>query len=359
MGLFSRIPLTDGNFFNFNIDTTVNTYGALANAALTHIGAKSDPALLGPTLPNTSGVLGPGFVRGTGANDVITITKLTATTARVTVQPFRNGAFFGILDLPGTPATTISYTVDMAGGLLVDTSIGNDRVILDASLGKNVTIRGARGTEEIVINGKAASGVAQSAVYTPAGTVAYGPDGLSSVGGYPGNWTSYVPGKKVDDTEVTSADNKGAEMQRSIDGGKLTEDWVNGAKWLKARADCTGKIGAVGFCYGGGVCNTLAVRLGADLAGAAPYYGAQPSAEDAAKIKGELCLHYAENDARITGNWPNYKTALDANKVKYEVYTYAGAQHGFHNDSTARYDKAAADLSWQRTLAFFNRTLKT
>jgi len=192
-----------------------------------------------------------------------------------------------------------------------------------------------------------------------AGFMAYGPDGLSSAGGYPGNWTSYVPGKKVDDSEVTSADNKGAEMQRAIDGRKLTEDWVNGAKWLKARADCTGKIGAVGFCYGGGICNTLAVRLGADLAGAAPYYGAQPSAEDTAKIKGELCLHYAENDARITGNWPNYKTALDANKVKYEVYTYAGAQHGFHNDSTARYDKAAADLSWQRTLAFFNRTLKT
>jgi carboxymethylenebutenolidase len=192
-----------------------------------------------------------------------------------------------------------------------------------------------------------------------AGFMAYGPDGLSSLGGYPGNWTSYVPGKKVDDSEVTSADNKGAEMQRSIDGKKLTEDWVNGAKWLKARADCTGKIGAVGFCYGGGVCNTLAVRLGADLAGAAPYYGAQPSAEDAAKIKGELCLHYAENDARITGNWPNYKAALDANKVKYEVYTYAGAQHGFHNDSTARYDKAAADLSWQRTLAFFHRTLKS
>jgi carboxymethylenebutenolidase len=195
--------------------------------------------------------------------------------------------------------------------------------------------------------------------FAAAGFMAYGPDGLSSLGGYPGNWTSYVPGKKVDDTEVTSADNKGAEMQRSIDGRKLTEDWVNGAKWLKARADCTGKIGAVGFCYGGGVSNTLAVRLGADLAGAAPYYGAQPSAEDAAKIKGELCLHYAENDARITGNWPNYKAALDANKVKYEAYTYPGAQHGFHNDSTARYDKAAADLSWQRTLAFFNRTLKS
>jgi carboxymethylenebutenolidase len=192
-----------------------------------------------------------------------------------------------------------------------------------------------------------------------AGFMAFGPDGLSSLGGYPGNWTSYTPGKKVDDSEVTTADNKGAEMQRSIDGRKLAEDWVNGAKWLKARSDCTGKIGAVGFCYGGGVCNNLAVRLGADLAAAAPYYGSQASAEDAAKIKAELCLHYAENDARITGNWPNYTTALDANKVKYEVYVYAGAQHGFHNDSTARYDKASADLSWQRTLAFFNRTLKS
>jgi carboxymethylenebutenolidase len=192
-----------------------------------------------------------------------------------------------------------------------------------------------------------------------AGFMAFGPDALSSLGGYPKNWASYVPGKTVDAQEVSTADADATKMQSSLDGKKLQEDWEAGARWLKGRADCTGRIGVVGFCYGGGICNTLAVRMGADLAGAAPYYGAQPSAEDAAKIKAQLCLHYASEDARITGNWPNYQKALDAAKVKYEEYVYQGAQHGFHNDSTPRYDKAAADLSWQRTIAFFNKVVKS
>src|SRR5215471_12967002 len=192
-----------------------------------------------------------------------------------------------------------------------------------------------------------------------AGFMAFGPDALSSLGGYPSNWPSYVPGKTVDAQEVSTADQKATQMQGSLDGKKLIEDWETGARWLKGRPDCTGKIGVVGFCYGGGICNTLAVRMGADLAASAPYYGAQPSAEDAAKIKAHLCLHYASEDARITGNWPNYQKALDAAKVSYEFYIYQGAQHGFHNDSTPRYDKASADLSWQRTLAFFNKTVKS
>jgi carboxymethylenebutenolidase len=192
-----------------------------------------------------------------------------------------------------------------------------------------------------------------------AGFMAFGPDALSSLGGYPSNWPSYVPGKPVDPQEVMTADQKATQMQGSLDGKKLAEDWYTGALWLKNRPDCSGKIGATGFCYGGGVTNTLAVRLGADLAAGAPYYGAQPTAEDAAKIKAELALHYGEMDARITGNWPNYKAALDANKVKYEAWVYEKAQHGFHNDSTTRYDKAAADLSWQRTIALFNRALKS
>ena len=141
--------------------------------------------------------------------------------------------------------------------------------------------------------------------------MAFGPDALTSLGGYPGNWGTYVPGKLTDAqaAEVTTDDNKGVMMQSSLDGKKLTEDWVNGAHWLKARADCTGKIGAVGFCYGGGVVNTLAVRLGSDLSAGVPYYGAQPNAEDSAKIKAPLCLQYAGLDTRITGNWANYKTA--------------------------------------------------
>jgi carboxymethylenebutenolidase len=192
-----------------------------------------------------------------------------------------------------------------------------------------------------------------------AGFMAFGPDALSSLGGYPSNWPSYVPGKQVDAQEVMTADQKATQMQGSLDGKKLTEDWVTGALWLKNRPDCTGRIGATGFCYGGGVTNTLAVRLGADLAAGAPYYGAQPTADDTAKIKAQLALHYAEMDARITGNWPNYKAALDANKVKYEAFVYPGAQHGFHNDSTSRYDKTAADTSWQRTIDLFNRALKS
>ena len=190
-----------------------------------------------------------------------------------------------------------------------------------------------------------------------AGFMAFGPDALSSVGGYPANWPSYAVGGKVDATEVGTADQKATQMQGALDGKKLTEDWVTGATWLKNRADCTGKIGVVGFCYGGGVCNTLAVRMGADLAAAAPYYGTQPSAEDTAKIKAQLLCHYAENDTRITGNWPNYKAALEANNVKVEGFVYPGTQHGFHNDSGARYDKAAADLSWQRTMDFFKKAL--
>lgn len=196
--------------------------------------------------------------------------------------------------------------------------------------------------------------------FAVAGFMAFGPDALTSLGGYPGNWGTYVPGKLTDAqaAEVTTDDNKGVMMQSSLDGKKLTEDWVNGARWLKARADCTGKIGAVGFCYGGGVVNTLAVRLGSDLSAGVPYYGAQPNAEDSAKIKAPLCLQYAGLDTRITGNWANYKTALDANNVKYEVYIYDNANHGFHNDTTARYDDAAAKLSWQRTIDFFTKNLK-
>ena len=130
------------------------------------------------------------------------------------------------------------------------------------------------------------------------------------------------------------------------------------ARWLKGRADCNGKIGAVGFCFGGGIVNMLAVRLGADLAAAAPFYGAQPSAADAAKIKAPLALHYAGLDTRINAGWPAFEEALKANKVTYNAYIYEGANHGFHNDTTPRYDEAAAKLAWQRTLDLFNKYLK-
>lgn len=170
--------------------------------------------------------------------------------------------------------------------------------------------------------------------------MAFAPDGLTSVGGYPGD------------------DEKGAQLFGKVDRAKMGEDFVASAKWLKARPDCTGKIGVVGFCFGGGIANNLAVQLGSDLAAAVPFYGAQPSAADAAKIKAPLLLQYASLDTRITGGWPAFEEALKANHVTYAAYVYEGANHGFHNDTTPRYDEAAAKLAWQRTLDFFNKYLR-
>jgi carboxymethylenebutenolidase len=170
--------------------------------------------------------------------------------------------------------------------------------------------------------------------------IAFAPDALTSVGGYPGD------------------EEKAAKIFGTVDRDKMTEDFVNSAMWLKARPDCTGKIGVVGFCFGGGIANVLAVRLGSDLSAAVPFYGGQPKAADAAKIKAPMLLHYASLDERITGGWPAFEEALKANHVKYEAYIYQGANHGFHNDTTPRYDEANAKLAWQRTLDFFNKNLR-
>jgi carboxymethylenebutenolidase len=138
----------------------------------------------------------------------------------------------------------------------------------------------------------------------------------------------------------------------------MIQDFLASAEWLKSRSDSTGKLGAVGFCFGGRMVNTLATRL-PDLSAAVPFYGTQPTAEDAAKIKSPLLLHYASLDTRITSGWPAYEQALKANHVTYTGYVYEGANHGFHNDTTPRYDEPAAKLAWQRTLDFFNKYLRS
>jgi len=171
------------------------------------------------------------------------------------------------------------------------------------------------------------------------GYMAFAPDGLTSVGGYPGD------------------EEKAAKLFGTVDQKKMFEDFLASYAWLKARPECSGKLGAVGFCFGGTTVNNLAVRL-PDLAAAVPFYGGQPPAAEAAKIKAPLLLHYAGLDTRIDAGWPAYEEALKANHITYTAYIYEGVNHGFHNDTTPRYDEAAAKLAWQRTLDFFNKYLK-
>ncbi|MGH7693818.1 MAG: dienelactone hydrolase family protein [Gemmatimonadaceae bacterium] len=170
--------------------------------------------------------------------------------------------------------------------------------------------------------------------------VAFAPDALFPLGGYPGN------------------EDKARELFPQLDQAKTREDFVAAAGFLKGRPECTGKIGAVGFCYGGGMVNHLATRLGGDLAAGVPFYGSSPNVEDVPKIKAPLMIQSAEVDERINASWPAFEEALKAAKVAYERFLYPGTQHGFHNDTTPRYDAAAAKLAWERTLAFFNKYVR-
>ena len=170
------------------------------------------------------------------------------------------------------------------------------------------------------------------------GYMAFAPDGLTSVGGYPGD------------------EEKAAALFAKVDSAKMFEDFVASADWLRTRPDCTGKIGAVGFCFGGSTVNKLAVTL-PYLAAAVAFYGGQPSAADTARIKAPLLLHYAGLDKRITDGWPAWEKTLKTDHATYTAYIYQGTNHGFHNDTTPRYDEAAAKLAWQRTLDFFDKYL--
>ncbi len=171
--------------------------------------------------------------------------------------------------------------------------------------------------------------------------MAFAPDGLTSLGGYPGD------------------EEKAAQMFSQVNGAKMREDFYASAMWLKARPDSTGKLGVVGFCFGGSIVNQLAVRMGSDMAAGVPFYGVQPAAADVAKIKAAINAQYAELDARVTGGWPAFDAALTEAKVPHEGHIYKGTNHGFHNDSTPRYDEAAAKEAWQHTIDWFNKYLAT
>jgi carboxymethylenebutenolidase len=172
-----------------------------------------------------------------------------------------------------------------------------------------------------------------------AGFVSIAPDALTPLGGYPGN------------------DDDGRTLQSKRDRNEMLEDFIAAADFIKTHPDCNGKVGAVGFCFGGWIVNMMAVRI-PDLAAAVPFYGGQPAAEDVPKIKAPLLLHFGELDTRVNEGWPAYEAALKENKKEFTAYMYPAANHGFHNDTTPRYDKAAAELAWKRTVDFFTDKLK-
>lgn len=169
--------------------------------------------------------------------------------------------------------------------------------------------------------------------------IAFAPDALFPLGGYPGD------------------EDKARELFQKLDQAKTRNDFIAAVNVLKSVPDATGKVGVVGFCYGGGIANFLATRL-PDLAAAVPFYGSQPPAEEDAKIKARLLIHYAANDDRINAGWPAFEAALKSSGIAYEAYIYTGVQHGFNNDTTPRFDAAAAKLAWERTIGFFNTTLR-
>lgn len=171
------------------------------------------------------------------------------------------------------------------------------------------------------------------------GFIALAPDALTPLGGYPGN------------------DDEGRTMQSKRNGAEMLEDFIAAYEYLRSHNDCNGKVGVVGFCFGGGICNSMAVRI-PTLAAAVPYYGGQAATADVPKIQAPLQLHYASLDTRINAGWPAYEAALKEHGKEYEAFMYENVNHGFHNDTTPRYDKAAAELAWKRTIKFFNKKLR-
>jgi carboxymethylenebutenolidase len=229
---------------------------------------------------------------------------------------------------PRLKSEYVNYQSDKGGGTIK--ALLSQPVDAKKKLGGIVVVHENRGLNPYIED------VARRAAQE--GFITIAPDALTPLGGYPGN------------------DDKGREMQSKLDKNKMLEDFIAAFDFLKVNPECNGKVGVVGFCFGGWIANMMAVRL-TDLAAAVPFYGTQPSKEEVAQIKAPLLLHYAGLDTRVDEGWPAYEEALKENKKEYTAYIYPGVNHGFHNDTTPRYDKAAAELAWQRTIDFFKQKL--
>ncbi|MET3502624.1 carboxymethylenebutenolidase [Mucilaginibacter rubeus] len=253
---------------------------------------------------------------------------LTVTALMSFLMPDYQGAIQVKSDDPRLKSGYINYPSPKGGGTIK--GLLSEPVDAKKQLGGIVVVHENRGLNPYIED------VARRAAL--AGFITLAPDALTPLGGYPGN------------------DDEGRTMQAKRNKGEMEEDFIAAYEYLKNHKDCNGKVGVVGFCFGGGIANMMAVRV-PDLAAAVPFYGSQPAVEDVPKIKAPLLLHYAALDTRITEGWPAYEKALKENGKKYKAYIYENANHGFHNNTTPRYDKAAAELAWKRTIDFFNDSL--
>jgi carboxymethylenebutenolidase len=254
---------------------------------------------------------------------------LTVTALMSFLMPDYQGAIQIKPDDPRLKSTYINYSSPKGGGAIK--ALLSKPADAKGKLGGIVVVHENRGLNPYIED------VARRAAM--AGFITLAPDALTPLGGYPGN------------------DDEGRTMQAKRDKGEMEQDFIDAFWYLKNHKDCNGKVGVVGFCYGGGIANMMAVRI-PELAAAVPFYGSQPDIADVPQIKAPLLLHYAALDTRITAGWPAYEAALKANGKQYQAFIYENANHGFHNDTTPRYDKAAAELAWKRTIDFFSEHLK-
>ncbi len=253
---------------------------------------------------------------------------LTVASLMSFIMPDYKGAIQVTADDPRLKSDYVNYQSPKGGGTIK--ALLSMPVDAKKKLGGIVVVHENRGLNPYIED------VARRAAL--AGFISIAPDALTPLGGYPGN------------------DDEGRAMQSKRDKNEMLEDFIAGYDYLKNSKDCTGKIGVVGFCFGGGICNSMAVRV-PDLSASVPFYGGQPASEDVPSIKAPLLLHYAELDTRVNEGWPAYEAALKKNNKEYKAHIYAGVNHGFHNDTTPRFDKMAAELAWKRTIDFFNEKL--